>query len=228
MNATGMSVSEASLAVAREYLESDYVKDLLAGTPLAGFIEELVASVGFPRAPHRLSLSRSIVSWDTETTGVDPVLDRLVSIGVTVLNPDETRRRWETLINPEMSIPPEVTEIHGITDEMVTNAPKFRDIAAKFAAGLRGKDMLLYNGRRLDLPIVDEELRRCGSKLDLSGVVVIDAFGSFCKKEPRDLSAFVKRYTGRITMVHMGPLRTPRVRSTDISACWPSIRTWRE
>ena len=143
------------------------------------------------------TLTRSIVCWDTETTGVDPVLDRLVSIGVVVLNPDGTRRRWETLLNPEMPIPPEVTAIHGITDEMVASAPKFKDIAQKFMNGLTGKDMLLYNGRRLDLPILDESLGRCQMKLDLTGVRVIDAAGLFFKLNPRDLSAFVQRYTGR-------------------------------
>jgi DNA polymerase-3 subunit epsilon len=148
-------------------------------------------------ALHMPTLTRSLMAWDTETTGVDPVLDRLVSIGVCVLNPDGTRRRWETLLNPEMPIPPEVTEIHGITNEMVASAPKFCEIARKFMSGLAGKDMLLYNGRRLDLPILDESLRRCGMKLDLTGVRVIDAAGLFFKENPRDLSAFVERYTRR-------------------------------
>ncbi len=147
--------------------------------------------------PHMPALARPLCAWDCETTGVDAVLDRLCSLGVTVLNPDHTRRRWETLINPEIPIPPEVTAIHGITDEMVKDAPKFRDIAQKFVAGLAGKDFLLYNGRRLDLPVVDESLRREGLKLNLEGVRVIDAFGIFSKKERRDLSTFVEKFTGR-------------------------------
>lgn len=143
------------------------------------------------------TLERGLCCLDTETTGVDPVLDRLVSIGVVVLNPDGTRRRWETLLNPEMPIPPAVTEIHGITDEMVASAPKFHDIAHKFMNGLTGKDLLLYNGWRLDLPIIDESLRRVGLSLNLAGVRVIDAAGLFFKENPRDLSAFVKRYARR-------------------------------
>jgi len=175
------------------------------GAPLAvyqGHLERLLeAHVQHIRTSDRSvfmpTLERPLVSWDSETTGVDPVLDRLVSLGVCVLNPDGTRRKWETLINPEMPIPPAVTEIHGITDEMAASAPKFRDIAQKFIAGMAGKDMLLYNGRRLDLPILHESLVRCGMNLDLTGVRIIDAAGLFFKQNPRDLSAFVKRYTGR-------------------------------
>lgn len=159
-------------------------------------MEELLAHQERPE-PFMPTLERPLVALDTETTGVDPVLDRLVSIGVVVLNPDGTRKKWETLLNPEMPIPQGASEIHGIGDSDVANAPKFRDIAAGFSKALRDKDLLLYNGRRLDLPIIDEEFRRCGSRLDLTGIRVIDAFTVFQKREPRDLSAFVRRYSGR-------------------------------
>jgi hypothetical protein len=50
---------------------------------------------------------------------------------------------------------------------------------------------------RFDLSMVDEELRRCGLKLDLTGVNVIDALGIYQKKDPRNLSAAVMKYCGR-------------------------------
>lgn len=175
--------------------DGTFERDL--GALLLAHVEHMTELVPRPES-HMPALDRPLVSWDTETTGVDPVLDRLVSIGVCVLNPDGTRRKWETLLNPEMSIPPEVTEIHGITNEMVKDAPRFRDIAQKFMNGLKGKDMLLYNGRRLDLPILDESLRRCEMRLDLTDVRVVDAAGLlFFKENPRDLSAFVERYAHR-------------------------------
>lgn len=142
-------------------------------------------------------MDRPLCSWDTETTGIDSVNDRLVQLGVTVLYPDGTRKRWQTLINPEMPIPKEASDIHGITDEMVKDAPKFHDIAASFVGGLRGKDMLVFNGRGLDIPLVDTELRRAGLKLDLSGVRIVDAFRIFQEREPRNLEACVERYCGR-------------------------------
>ena len=166
------------------------------GTLTTEAVEGLLARDERPE-PYMPTLSRAMVAWDMESTGIDPVLDRIVQLGVTVLDPDGTRRRWETLINPVMPIPQSASEIHGIADTHVASAPKFRDIAGKFLAGLAGKDMLLYNGRRLDLPILDEELRRCGLRLNLEGVRVIDAFTIFQKREPRDLSAFVQRYAGR-------------------------------
>ena len=141
--------------------------------------------------------TRPLVSLDLESTGVDPVLDRIIEFGCTVLSPDGTRRHWEQRFNPGMPIPAEATAVHGITDADVVDKPPFGDYAAKILAGLRGRDIVGYNLWRMDLPMIDEELRRCGLRLDLTGVNVIDAFGIFSNREPRDLSAAVKRYCGR-------------------------------
>jgi DNA polymerase-3 subunit epsilon len=144
-----------------------------------------------------MTLTRPLASIDLETTGVDPVEDRIVSFGVTVLHPDNSRTQFQQMFNPGIPIKPEATSVHGITDAMVADKPPFKDFAAKIHRGLIGKDLLGYNLRSLDLPMLDEELRRCGLALDLTGVTIIDSFGIFCKKEPRDLSAAVMKYTGR-------------------------------
>lgn len=144
-----------------------------------------------------MNLSRPLCSLDFEATGIDATVDRIIQAGFTVLYPDGRRTRWETLIDPQRHIPEESTVIHGITDEMVRDAPVFAQVASRIYRGLLGKDLCGFNLRSLDLPILDEELRRCGLKLDLDGVLVIDAFSIFQKKEPRDLSAAVVKYCGR-------------------------------
>lgn len=173
-----------------------------------------------------MTLTRPLASIDIETTGTDPVLDRIVSLGVLVLHSDGRRVKFEQVFNPGIPISEGATAVHGITDAMVADKPPFKMFAARILAGLQGKDLLGYNIRSLDLPMLDEEFRRCGLVLDInggpcpagchqgtagngtmcakcdgSGVIpppaIIDAFGIFCKKEPRDLATFVKRHAGR-------------------------------
>ena len=144
-----------------------------------------------------MKFERPIIFLDTETTGVDPVKDRIVELGIVVILPDMTCRRWVQRFNPEMPIPAEATEVHHIKDTDVAGCPIFREWAQRVVAAFKGKDIAGYNLWRLDLPIIDEELRRCGLKLDLDGVRVIDCFGIFSKKEPRKLEDAVRRYCGR-------------------------------
>lgn len=144
-----------------------------------------------------MKLLRPLCFLDLESTGVDPVKDRIVELGVVVLHPDGQRTQFCKRFNPGIPIPKEATEIHGITDAMVADCPPFATLARGILAGLQNKDIGTYNGRRLDLPLLDEELRRCRLKLDLTGVHVIDCFGIFSKKEPRKLEDAVRRYCGR-------------------------------
>ncbi len=146
-----------------------------------------------------MRLDRPLLTLDVETTGIDPSLDRVIELGVSVLHPDGTvkPKGWSVRINPGIPIPAASTAIHGITDEDVKDCQPFSWFAPKLHTSMQDKDIATYNGRRLDLPIIDEEFRRCGMKLDLTGVRIIDAAGIFFKREPRDLSAAVERYCGR-------------------------------
>lgn len=144
-----------------------------------------------------MKLTRPLVAIDIESTGTDPVKDRIVEFAVVVLHPDGARAEWAQRFNPEMPIPPAATAVHGISDADVADCPLFRACAPRIAAGLKGKDLAGYNLRRLDLPMLDEELRRSGMKVDLTGVQVVDCFGIFSKKEPRKLEDAVRRYCHR-------------------------------
>jgi len=73
------------------------------------------------------------VAFDVETTGLSPVANRLVELsGVKFRLAEESVDTFSTLIDPEDSIPPNVTAIHGITDEMVAGAPKAREVVPEF------------------------------------------------------------------------------------------------
>jgi DNA polymerase-3 subunit epsilon len=138
-----------------------------------------------------------MIVLDIESTGVDPCEDRIIELAFVVCYPDGTRKRACRRFNPGFPIPAEATAVHHITDEDVKDCPPFSDFAQKIWTALQGKDIGGYNLFRMDLPMLDEEFRRCDLKLDLTGVNVIDGFGIFQKKEPRDLAAAVRKYCGR-------------------------------
>ncbi len=144
-----------------------------------------------------IKLLRPLVCFDLESTGVDPCLDRVIEFGCTVLMPDGSRFQWESRFNPGRPSCPEAIEKHHITDDMLVDCPPFSVHAARIHKGLQNRDIAGYNCRGLDLPLLDEELRRCGLRLDLTGVNVIDAAGIFFKKEKRDLEAAVRKYCNR-------------------------------
>src|SRR4051812_19909496 len=126
-----------------------------------------------------MKLTRPLLFLDLESTGKDPCTDRIVELGVTVLHPDGSvkPRGWSQLFNPGIPIPQEATDIHGIDDAAVANKPPFLEIAPILVQRFVGKDLAGYNLRRFDLPLLDEELRRCGLSLDLRDVAVIDVAG---------------------------------------------------
>lgn len=145
-----------------------------------------------------MNLDRPLCFLDIESTGTDPVLDRIIELGVSIIKPGADERvRWESRFNPGIPIPPAATAVHCITDIDVADCQPFSERAAHIHKALQGKDLAGYNLWRFDLPILDEELRRCGYKLDLRGVRVVDCFGIFSKKEPRKLEDAVRRYCGR-------------------------------
>lgn len=97
---------------------------------------------------------------DTETTGLYPGGDRIIEIAVVRAAPgEEPKVVLDTLVNPER--PVSATEIHGITDQDVADAPTFRDIAGHVVEALRGSVFASYNVY-FDSKFVREELRRAG------------------------------------------------------------------
>ena len=67
--------------------------------------------------------------FDLETTGVNVSTDKIVEIAIVKIMPDGSKTVKRKLIHPEMPIPAVTTAVHGITDEMVSTAPTFADIA---------------------------------------------------------------------------------------------------
>jgi DNA polymerase III subunit epsilon len=139
-----------------------------------------------------LQLTRPIAFIDLETTGVSLSTDRIVEIAVIKLVPDGTRQVKRKLINPQMPIPKASSDIHGITDDMVKDAPTFKQVANEVKMFIDGCDLGGYNSNRFDIPILMEEFLRVGLDVDLSKRKMVDVQHIFYTMEPRTLSAAYK------------------------------------
>jgi DNA polymerase-3 subunit epsilon len=106
---------------------------------------------------------------------------------------------WKTYIKPPVEISPKITELTGITNEMVATAPTFSQIAQKFVNQIRGCDLMAYNGMTLDLPMLAEECDRAGvAFLKLNEFRLIDPYQVFCIEEPRTLSGALNFYCNEV------------------------------
>lgn len=81
-----------------------------------------------------LSFPDNYIVLDIETTGLDPYYDEIIEIGALKINSDKIVDQFSTLVKPEKPIDDFITNLTGITDEMVSNAPNIRDILPSFLA----------------------------------------------------------------------------------------------
>jgi DNA polymerase-3 subunit epsilon len=145
----------------------------------------------------QLKLCRSLAVLDLETTGINPRTDRIIEISILIVRPDRRTKHHTRRLNPGVSIPPEATAVHGITDADVADAPRFADVADEVVALLEGCDLCGFNLKRFDLPLLYKEFTRAGRSFVLEGRALIDALEIFHTYEPRDLAAAVRFYLGR-------------------------------
>lgn len=144
-----------------------------------------------------LKLTKPLAFIDLETTGTNLGTDRIVEIAIVKILPDSTRSVKRKVINPEMAIPKFSSDIHGITDEMVKDAPTFKQVAAELKQMLDGCDLAGYNSNRFDIPLLVEEFLRAGVDFDLKGRKLVDVQKIFHLMEQRTLSAAYKFYCNK-------------------------------
>jgi len=98
---------------------------------------------------------------DIETTGGDPKKDRITEIAAYRYDGEMVVDSFESLINPEIPIPPFITRITGIDNEMVRNAPKFYEIAKKLVEITQDAVFVAHNVR-FDYSFIQKEFRNLG------------------------------------------------------------------
>lgn len=143
-----------------------------------------------------LNLTKPLIVFDLETTGLDLVKDRIIQLSYIKVLTDNSEKKGNILINPGMPIPAMVQQLTGITDDMVKDAPTFKEKAAELNKEFAGCDFCGYNSNRFDVPMLAEEFLRAGIDFDFSKCRLIDAQTIFMKQERRNLAAAYKFYTG--------------------------------
>ena len=105
-----------------------------------------------------------ITYLDLETTGATPLRDRITEIALVRFEHGVEVARWQTLVNPEKSIPAFIQQLTGITNEMVATAPTFAEVADQLAAYLEGAILVAHNVR-FDHGFLKSEFRRLNQSL---------------------------------------------------------------
>lgn len=160
----------------------------------------------------RLQLTRPLVFFDLETTGLNIAQDRIVELSYYKVFPNGCAegktfrvKPTQTILGQEvqMHISDEASKVHGIHDEDLVNCPTFKDIAPELAQVLEGADLAGYNSNHFDLPLLAEEMLRVGVSIDLKRMNMVDVYTIFQRQEPRNLVAAYKFYCGKdLTAAH--------------------------
>lgn len=145
----------------------------------------------------RMNLTRPLAFFDLETTGTDISVDKIIEMAIVTLFPNGKVEKVSFLFNPGKPIPPEATEIHGISDEDVKDKPLFETMAQMiFEKYFKNVDLGGFNIIRFDVPMLSEEFSRSDISFPEFGTHFADACTLFHKFNPRNLSAAFQQYCG--------------------------------
>lgn len=144
--------------------------------------------------PRHLKTDKILASIDLETTGTNPVEDRICSMSIVHENTDGARHVWRTLVNPLKKIKKGATAVHGITNEMVNGYPPFSYFAENFKKSIDNCVLVGYGIVSFDLLVLSCEFERCNVSFNMSDYEFVDCQRIFFDREPRTLEAALKKF----------------------------------
>jgi DNA polymerase-3 subunit epsilon len=144
-----------------------------------------------------LQLTRPIAFIDLETTGINISTDRIVEIAIVKILPNGEKQNKRKIVNPTIPIPQGAIDVHGITNEMVKDAPTFKQIANEIKQFLDNCDIGGYNSNRFDIPMLVEEFLRCELNIEIESRKLLDVQKVFHLMEQRTLTAAYKFYCSK-------------------------------
>lgn len=151
----------------------------------------------------KLNLKIPLCFFDLETTGINITQDRIIEIAVIKVMPNGEVIKKSNIVNPTITIAPESTAIHGISNDDVKDKPTFKEVAKEYARFFEGADLAGFNILKFDVPVLVEEFLRADVEFDYSRKKLIDAQKIFHMMEKRTLSAAFKFYCEKeITDAH--------------------------
>lgn len=141
---------------------------------------------------------RPIVFFDLETTGVKISFDRIVQIAAIKIFPDGSMEEKQTYVNPGIPIPAEATAVHGITDEMVKDAPTFKQLSKSLYVYMKDSDLGGYNSDNFDIPLLGAEFNRVGLEFGDWEMNLMDVLKNERRLAPQKLGDIYFKYTGQV------------------------------
>lgn len=142
----------------------------------------------------KLSLTRPIVFFDIEATGLNVSTDRIVELCLLKVYPDGSEETLTQRFNPGIHISEEASAVNGIKDEDVAQSPRFKEKAKDIAEKFKGCDIGGFNSNYFDIPMLVEEFIRAGVDFNISDCQFVDVQNIYHKMEKRNLSAAYKFY----------------------------------
>ena len=120
-------------------------------------IDDRVAVHGFEDCP----LDGEFVCFDIETTGLKVKQEAITEIGAVVLRNGEVCERFQTFVNPNRRLTPEIIGLTGITDDMLKDAPQLKDALTDFLKFVDGRPLAAHNAE-FDIGFIREGCRKVG------------------------------------------------------------------
>lgn len=145
----------------------------------------------------QLNLTRPIIFFDIEATGLQIARDRIAELSYIKVFPDGREESKTLRFNPEMHISAEATAVNGIKDEDVADCPTFKEKSGELTAIFQSCDLAGFNSNVFDVPMLVEEFARAGSDFDITKSKLVDVQTIYHKLEPRNLIAAYKFYCNK-------------------------------
>ena len=106
-----------------------------------------------------------VVCFDIETTGLKVRREAITEIGAVVLKNGEITERFQTFVNPNRRLTPEIIGLTGITDAMLADAPQLKDALTAFLQFVNGRPLAAHNAE-FDISFIREGCRKVGLEFD--------------------------------------------------------------
>jgi len=144
-------------------------------------------------------MSSFTIAYDVESTGKSAMTDRIIQLSLIRIDSDGQRSvLMNTNVNPQMAISKGATEVHGITNADVNDAPTFAQIGNQLKSHFEGAEAVIgYNSTKFDNIMLDQEFSRNNIHFNVSSKPQIDVKRLLEHIEPRDLNSVSERYLGR-------------------------------